>query len=138
MSPQSPTPHRAPSGPLQPYQKLWQWRRSPARPPAGPRPAQPPCPAQEDGEHQNRGATRSPEVPTKQPQSPAPTCTILPKGTVPLGTALEKGGGRNGGSPRGMLPVSVSGWEPLSWKEYATRPAASTTRALRAAGREQP
>lgn len=48
---------------------------------------------------------------------PAPTSTMLLKGTVPLGAAMEKRGSRKAGRPWGMLPVSVSGWEPITWKE---------------------
>lgn len=48
---------------------------------------------------------------------PAPTSTMLWKGTVPLGAAREKRGSRNAGRPWGMLPVSLKGWEPITWKE---------------------
>lgn len=51
------------------------------------------------------------------PASLAPTSTMLLKGMVPLGTAMEKRGSWKAGRPWGMLPVSVSGWEPITWKE---------------------
>lgn len=47
----------------------------------------------------------------------APTSTMPRKGMVPLGAATEKRGSWKAGRPWGMLPVRVSGWQPITWKE---------------------
>lgn len=60
------------------------------------------------------------------------TCTIRVKETVPLAMVTEKGGTRTGGSPLAISPVRMKGWYPVTSKEYATRAAKETTRALRA------
>lgn len=65
---------------------------------------------QEEGDSSLRGAQ-------PPPASLAPTSAMLQKGTVPLGAAMEKRGSRKAGRPWGMLPVSVSGWDPITWKE---------------------
>ena len=54
------------------------------------------------------------------------------KEIVPLAVVTEKGGMWASGSPSGVFPVRTKGWYPVTWKEYATRAAKETTRALRA------
>ena len=54
------------------------------------------------------------------------------KEIVPLAVVTEKGGMWASGSPSGVFPVRTKGWYPVTWKEYATKAAKETTRALRA------
>lgn len=61
-----------------------------------------------------------------------PTCAISVKETVLLAVVTEKGGTWTGGSPSTIFPVRMKGWCPVTSKEYATRAAKETTRALRA------